>query len=168
MCENEWCDLFLSLSLSLERERERGGTLVKTLASKRRKALLWSSVLRRASSEAFAVERGCKNNASKGQNEMREFLQKPTNNTESKKKKESKRESKREYFREEKNASIKSIADAKEEEEERRSSPDHRLLLFVLLLPLSPFPPPLFRVRLLLPVVFLLGLLCLPLSPLPA
>lgn len=87
-----------SLSLSLERERERGGTLVKTLASKRRKALLWSSV-RRASSEAFAVERGCKNNASKGQNEMREFLKKtPTNNTESKKKKESKRESKREYF----------------------------------------------------------------------
>ena len=81
-----------SLSLSLERARERGGTLVKTLASKRRKALLWSSVLRRASSEALAVERGCKNNASKGQNEMREFLQKPTNNTESKKKKESKRE----------------------------------------------------------------------------
>ena len=39
MCENEWCDLFLSLSLSLERERERGGTLVKTLASKRRKAV---------------------------------------------------------------------------------------------------------------------------------
>lgn len=65
-----------SLSLSLERARERGGTLVKTLASKRRKALLWSSV-RRASSEAFAVERGCKNNASKGQNEMREFLQNP-------------------------------------------------------------------------------------------
>lgn len=97
MCENEWCDLFLSLSLSLERARERGGTLVKTLASKRRKALLWSSV-RRASSEAFAVERGCKNNASKGQNEMREFLKTPTNNTESKKKKESKRESKREYF----------------------------------------------------------------------
>jgi len=66
-----------SLSLSLERARERGGTLVKTLASKRRKALLWSSVLRRASSEALAVERGCKNNASKGQNEMREFLQNP-------------------------------------------------------------------------------------------
>jgi hypothetical protein len=86
-----------SLSLSLERARERGGTLVKTLASKRRKALLWSSV-RRASSEALAVERGCKNNASKGQNEMREFLKTPTNNTESKKKKESKRKSKREYF----------------------------------------------------------------------
>ena len=77
LVKNEWCDLFLSLSLSLERARERGGTLVKTLASKRRKALLWSSVLRRASSEAFAVERGCKNNASKGQNEMREFLQNP-------------------------------------------------------------------------------------------
>ena len=58
------------------------------------------SSVRRASSEALAVERGCKNNASKGQNEMREFLKKtPTNNTdESKKKKESKRESKREYF----------------------------------------------------------------------
>ena len=58
------------------------------------------SSVRRASSVALAVERGCKNNASKGQNEMREFLKKtPTNNTdESKKKKESKRESKREYF----------------------------------------------------------------------
>ena len=45
MCENEWCDLFLSLSLSLSGKRaERGGTLVKTLASKRRKALLWGRV----------------------------------------------------------------------------------------------------------------------------
>lgn len=99
VCENEWCDLFLSLSLSLERARERGGTLVKTLASKRRKALLWSSV-RRASSEAFAVERGCKNNASsKGQNEMREFLKTNKQHREQKKERKQTQEQKRVLLR---------------------------------------------------------------------
>lgn len=87
-----------SLSFSLERARERGGTLVKTLASKRRKALLWSSV-RRASSEAFAVERGCKNNASKGQNEMREFLKTNKQHREQKKERKQTQEQKRVLLR---------------------------------------------------------------------
>ena len=90
----------ISFSLSLSLERERGGTLVKTLlASKRRKAVCCGRVYYVARRRKLSRwKEGVKTTRRRGKMRCENSFKTPTNNTESKKKKESKRKSKREYF----------------------------------------------------------------------